>query len=203
MHMESTADANILKWFVEEDKVTGFIDWKATQADDVPAGVAALAELPDLQRVRIRPGQVIVTKKESAAWPNLAPALNDKIAQLAGLGQLKLAGARPLEEEIRSAVDQLLEGDLGDLAASHGGCISLAGIEGQQVSVSMEGACHNCPATRQTIDRNVTRPLTKFFPEIRVRVVEGEDGGSTGNSLPVIPTIGHPKTRDPNLDRIG
>ena len=175
MHTERDASNDTLTWVVQDDCVTGFCTFRADQPDEAPDALKVLGSHPGVRRIEVSPGKVTVMKDDAMEWRDLATSLNQQVGSMAKEGALRFSDSISQEQSLRNAVEQIIDADLGNLAASHGGCISVVDIEGEEVQVSMEGACHNCPATRNTLDRNISGPLAKYFPKVKVRVVAGDE----------------------------
>ena len=175
MHTERNPNKDILTWVIQDDLVTGFCTFRAGQTEPAPPALEALGRHPGVKSVEVVPGAISVTKDSEIAWSELAQSINQQIRTLASEGSLRFSEFMSAEQSLRNAVTQIVDSDLGNLANSHGGCISVVEVNEQEVQVSMDGACHNCPATRNTLDRNISGPLREHFPEIKVRVVDGEE----------------------------
>ena len=175
MHTERNPNKDILTWVIHDHLVTGFCSFHPGQTEPAPPALEALGRYPGVTCVEVVPGAISVTKDSDIAWSELARSLNQQIVTLATEGSLRFSDFMSEEQSLRNAVTQIIDSDLGNLANSHGGCISVVGVNEQEVQVSMDGACHNCPATRNTLDRNISGPLREHFPEIKVRVVDGEE----------------------------
>jgi len=65
------------------------------------------------------------------------------------------------EENVKEALEQVRPALQAD-----GGDVSLVKIEGNDVYVRLEGACHGCPAAGMTLLYGVTRVLKERLPEV-------------------------------------
>ncbi|MBN2359466.1 MAG: NifU family protein [Deltaproteobacteria bacterium] len=65
------------------------------------------------------------------------------------------------EEAVRTALEEIRPALQAD-----GGDVSLVKIEGNDVYVRLEGACHGCPAAGMTLLYGVARVLREHLPEI-------------------------------------
>ena len=78
------------------------------------------------------------------------------------------------DDALRAAAQDLLAGELGSFAASHGGRIDLADVRDSVVTVRLGGACHGCPAARVTLRQRLEDRLRRRCPGLRGVVDAGE-----------------------------
>ena len=74
---------------------------------------------------------------------------------------MSTSAARPLEERIEEALDQIRPA-----IAADGGEVWLSEIEGDTVYVAMLGACGDCAMSRQTLKLGIERAIKERCPEI-------------------------------------
>jgi Fe-S cluster biogenesis protein NfuA len=72
-----------------------------------------------------------------------------------------------LDERLTVAARAALQGEVGDLARSHGGALELDSVQDGVVTVQMTGACHGCPAAGLTLHARLERILKEQCPELR------------------------------------
>lgn len=77
------------------------------------------------------------------------------------------AQAAVLDQRLATAAQAALEGEIGDLARSHGGSIELVSVEDGVVTVRMSGACHGCPAAGLTLHARLERTLRQLHPDLQ------------------------------------
>jgi Fe/S biogenesis protein NfuA len=80
-------------------------------------------------------------------------------------------GARPAPPaaptgEIADRVRQVLDTQVNPAIASHGGLISLVGIEDTEIYVEMSGGCQGCALSRMTLRQGVEKMLRQAIPEL-------------------------------------
>lgn len=68
--------------------------------------------------------------------------------------------------EIADRVRQVLDTQVNPAIASHGGMISLVGIEDTEIYVEMSGGCQGCALSRMTLRQGVERMLKQAIPEL-------------------------------------
>lgn len=68
----------------------------------------------------------------------------------------------PIAERVRRILDEQINPGI----AAHGGAISLAAVDGTEVSIEMTGGCQGCALSRMTLRQGVERMLRESVPEI-------------------------------------
>jgi Fe-S cluster biogenesis protein NfuA len=77
------------------------------------------------------------------------------------------AGGVPAgDDRLAAAARAALEGEVGELARSHGGAIELDSVRDGVVTVRMRGACHGCPAAGLTLHARLEKVLRQQCPEL-------------------------------------
>ncbi|WP_433305362.1 NifU family protein [Actinoplanes sp. CA-030573] len=139
----------------------------------VPAPLAALLADGTLAQVLLEPAAVETRLGPGGDWAHdgarVRTALHAALADRDGWAPA--AGSEGGNDEaLRSAAEDLLAGDLGRFAASHGGGIALLDVSEGVVTVRLDGACHGCPAARQTLGRRFEEGLRRRCPQLRAVV---------------------------------
>lgn len=177
LHPESTPDPAVLVWHVAPGPACGLVD--SDTGDALPPGLMGLVSAGVLVRVRFRPGLVTTTIADDKTWAthgaSVRSALYDDLAALAAgtpwptpAGKASDGGGQPVDDgEVAAEVRRLLDGPVGAVAASHGGSISLVGVDDGIVTVELHGACHGCPAAENTLGRRIEAELRRHHPGVR------------------------------------
>jgi Fe-S cluster biogenesis protein NfuA len=76
-------------------------------------------------------------------------------------------GGEALDDQLAAAARDLLDGEVGELAGSHGGSIELDSVADGVVTVRLRGACHGCPAAGMTLHALLERRLREACPDVR------------------------------------
>ncbi|MFT6564085.1 MAG: Fe-S cluster biogenesis protein NfuA [Actinomycetes bacterium] len=185
MHTETTDDLNALTWVRHGEDITGFYDTRRVEGNGpIPSGIKILAAIPGVDRIEVSPGRITATKNQTAPWPETAAKVTTAIKALVVCGDLQLAKHVDSDATLRNAVNQLLDGEVSEFAKSHGGRITIADVHDQTVTIMMDGACHNCPATRRTLQQRILKPLTPYFPDIKIIEAGKPDRESSRTTLP-------------------
>jgi Fe/S biogenesis protein NfuA len=70
----------------------------------------------------------------------------------------------PLAEQVKTVLDT----EINPAIASHGGTITLVGIEDTEIYLEMGGGCQGCAMSRMTLRQGVERMVRQAVPEVTV-----------------------------------
>jgi Fe-S cluster biogenesis protein NfuA len=84
---------------------------------------------------------------------------------------LLLYGLHPLDLEAR--VNQALV-KVRPYLASHGGNVELLGVEEGMIRLRLQGSCHGCPSSAQTLKQTIEEAIMEKAPDAAGIEVEGE-----------------------------
>jgi hypothetical protein len=104
--------------------------------------------LSGVAHVLVAENVVTVGKQSDSAWGDLKAAIGAKIrAQLSSSVPAIVENAnvvrtwgRP-DHEVRAAIQELLDGEINQSIAGHGGLISIVDFQGGRLSIAMSGGC--------------------------------------------------------------
>lgn len=115
-------------------------------------------------------GFMVVVDAESA--PRLEGATVDYIQAPGGGGfEIKnpnvavpeeMTPTAPLAERVKQVIDERINPGV----ASHGGSISLVGVEDNIVYITMHGGCQGCAMSKVTLRQGIERMIREVVPEI-------------------------------------
>ncbi len=114
----------------------------------------------------------IVVQKESV--PRLEGATVDFVQRVNESGfEVKLAEAAKapaptLEGSFAERVKTVLDTEINPAIASHGGTITLVGVEDTEIYLEMGGGCQGCAMSRMTLRQGVERMVRQAVPEVTV-----------------------------------
>lgn len=169
LHVERTPDPAVLRWVCHEPSLT---------SGRLVAGPSPLGRLIDsgvVESVEADRGDVLITATDwtsdrlsvvtDAVRSELDRESNYRDSGLfadpgASTGPLDLVEARRL---IAEAVDAV--------AAEHGGKIEVVAVVGDEVQVSLHGACDGCSAADSTLVDRAQSALRRRSPTVTVRAV--------------------------------
>ncbi len=84
------------------------------------------------------------------------------------LAESAKAAAPALEGPFAERVKTVLDTEINPAIASHGGSITLVGVEGTEIYLEMGGGCQGCAMSRMTLRQGVERMVRQAVPEVTV-----------------------------------
>ena len=84
------------------------------------------------------------------------------------LAETAKAAAPVLEGPLAERVKTVLETEINPAIASHGGSITLVGVEDTEIYLEMGGGCQGCAMSRMTLRQGVERMVRQAVPEVSV-----------------------------------
>ena len=73
-----------------------------------------------------------------------------------------------LDGPLADRVKTVLDAEINPAIASHGGFITLVGVEGTEIYLEMGGGCQGCAMSRMTLRQGVERMVRQAVPEVTV-----------------------------------
>lgn len=171
--VEHTPNPDSLKLLVEDPTASQL---SAAFSDPAEAGLgspiaARLLALPGVASVFVGPAFVSVTKRSDASWRELGPQMIEQARQhlesgepMIRSGYVPSEGPEPIADD--REVRRVLEQEIGPLVAAHGGAVGFVSYRDGVVELRMQGACAGCPASEQTLRRQIESRLRAAVPEI-------------------------------------
>jgi Fe-S cluster biogenesis protein NfuA len=138
-----------------------------------------LFDLPEVSGVFLGSDFVTVTKAGDSDWFQLKPAVLAAIMEhfTAGLPAItgseeSVAASDAEDDEIVSAIKELLETRVRPAVAQDGGDIIFENFEDGIVYLHMQGSCSGCPSSTATLKAGIENMLRHYIPEVvEVRAV--------------------------------
>jgi Fe-S cluster biogenesis protein NfuA len=129
--------------------------------------------LSGVAHVLVAENVVTVGKQSDSAWGDLKAAIGAKIrAQLSSSVPAIVENAnvvrtwgRP-DHEVRAAIQELLDGEINQSIAGHGGLISIVDFQGGRLSIAMSGGCQGCASSTATLRQGVEVKVRAIAPEV-------------------------------------
>ena len=84
------------------------------------------------------------------------------------LAETAKAAAPVLEGPLAERVKTVLDTEINPAIASHGGSITLVGVEDTEIYLEMGGGCQGCAMSRMTLRQGVERMVRQAVPEVSV-----------------------------------
>ena len=127
-----------------------------------------------MQTVLIADRTVSITKTPTGEWEHLTRPIAAAIRAHLASGQPAVhdnAGmpgrpGRRSDDEIRTAVEELLERDVNPAIASHGGRISVVAVHNGDLSIAMSGGCQGCSSSSATLRNGFEAKARLVAPDI-------------------------------------
>lgn len=127
---------------------------------------------------------VTVGKAADVEWSTLKAAVGAAIRQqlLTGYPAIveepkDLHGRERTDDEIRAAVQELLDKEVNRSIATHGGQILIVDLKDKILSVSMGGGCQGCAASTITLRQGLEVSVRRVAPEV-VQILDVTDHAS-------------------------
>jgi NFU1 iron-sulfur cluster scaffold homolog, mitochondrial len=171
----SQADPATCKFTVDAPVHTG--RRRAFGVDDAVGSPLAtrLFTLDHVRQVVIGDRTVSVTRAPDANWDDMKRPIAAAIrAHLASGqpavgssdGQPGSTGGRRNDDEIREAIEELLERDVNPAIASHGGRISVVEVRDGNLLIAMSGGCQGCASSSATLRNGFEAKARLVAPEL-------------------------------------
>ena len=170
----SVADPNACKFTVSEIVHPGgpFVFPDRQSAAGSPLAERLFA-LTGVAHVLVADNVVTVGKKPSADWSGLRVAIGAVIRsqRLTGVRAIvDTVQAPPLtdrnDEQIRAAVQALLDQETNPSIAAHGGKIAIVDVKDRKLYLEMSGGCQGCAASQVTLRQGFERMVRGVAPEL-------------------------------------
>jgi Fe-S cluster biogenesis protein NfuA len=135
--------------------------------------------LPEVSGVFLGGDFITVTKADDSDWFQVKPAVLAAIMEHFTAGQPVITGADADEpaagqedDEIVSAIKELLETRVRPAVAQDGGDIIFEDFTDGIVYLHMQGSCSGCPSSTATLKAGIENMLRHYIPEVlEVRAV--------------------------------
>ena len=180
----SPADPHSMRFVLDRDvqdsALASFPDAAAAQGAPL---AEALFAIPGVKMVDVSGAVVAVVKTNDSNWDDLkrliADALRGSVTQFsAPLGQgTKTFGQARSDDEIRLAVQDVLDRQANPAIAAHGGHVSVTDVKDGVVSMLMSGGCQGCAASAATLRGGVESMIRAAVPEVR-DIIDVTDHGA-------------------------
>ena len=174
IHATATDDPRQLRWVVAPEQLPA----RGT-VRGAPGRLGALLDAHVIDELVVGPSGILISIGAAHSWRELGDDVRDAL----GEALLDSAGWTVDESSVptstlEAVTVELLAGQVGALAASHGGSIELASVVGHTVTVRMVGACDGCPGASSTLRDVLERELRRRVDEQVVVVSSESDSAS-------------------------
>ncbi len=181
LHPETVpGDPQCLRWVVP---VGTLVLVGAVRA--APAPLQQLLDDGTLAEVAVEPAGVRTRLGEGRSWRAEGGRVREAL-QPALSAPEQWTGVVPStpDDALRMAVQQVIDGAVGDYVRSHGGAARLVEVRDGAVVLSLSGACDHCPASGLTLSGRFETAVRALHPALRSVTAHTEappsDGSPTG-----------------------
>jgi Fe-S cluster biogenesis protein NfuA len=158
---------------------TGTANFTDPQAASRSPLAERLFTLPEVTGVFLGTDFITVTKAGDSDWFHLKPAVLGAIMEHFTTGQPVVTGTEEVaasadaeDDEIVSAIKELLETRVRPAVAQDGGDIIFEDFSDGIVYLHMQGSCSGCPSSTATLKAGIENMLRHYIPEVlEVRAV--------------------------------
>ena len=140
---------------------------------------------PDFELTLVGPDDITESEREVAAGDMTIVVEEEFVDRLEGatvdfikrvnesgfevkLAETETAAAPTLEGPLAERVKTVLDTEINPAIASHGGSITLVGVEDTEIYLQMGGGCQGCAMSRMTLRQGVERMVRQAVPEVTV-----------------------------------
>lgn len=93
------------------------------------------------------------------------------------------------KEEIIKDIKSVLDKNVKDNVAVHGGMINFLSYDKGIVRLEMAGACSGCAMSKVTLQNSVEGMLKHYVPEVQTIIGEDDDQAAAGGYTPYYPNV--------------
>lgn len=137
--------------------------------DHLPAALQDLLEEQVLESVSVEPAGILTTIAPGSSWRDHGARVRQALQRALDTPEKwQFADTRsPTDDLLRMAVQQVIDGDVGDYIRSHGGHVALVQAHDHDVEVRLSGACSHCPASEVTLTERIETGIRALYPNLR------------------------------------
>ena len=166
----SVADPDTCKFIVDRVVHPGgpFVFDRRRATDDFTLPCRLLA-LQEVSAVVIADTTVSVTKERSASWEGLRAQIGAEIRAHLETGRPAIAEPSHSgrdDQQVRFAIEQLLDREVNPSIAAHGGKISIVELTNGVLSIAMSGGCQGCASSTATLRDGFETMARSVAPEL-------------------------------------
>jgi len=168
-----TPNPDALMFRVEEALVpTGTYEYETVDSAANAPLAQRLLGIDGVELVLIAPRFVTVRKGEDAGWPEIVPAVKDRMRAFLASGEMAvldtaIAATPEATGQAELKILRLLEDEIRPAIAGDGGDVTYMGFEDGVVKLRLIGACGTCPSSITTLRMGIERMLMEEVPEVR------------------------------------
>jgi Fe-S cluster biogenesis protein NfuA len=164
-------DRSSCRFIVEKPLLPqGFVRFKDKERAKGSFLAERLFAIEGVLGVMIKDNEVTVNRQLPVDWRQAGPLVGMAIREHLKSGQPAVAEEAlknvSSEDVLRQKVQKYLDEQVNPAIASHGGTITLADVQGNNLYIQMGGGCQGCGMANVTLREGVETSLRQNFPEI-------------------------------------
>ena len=139
------------------------------QPTDSSPLIARLFTFEDLVHIVVAGTTVSVTKLPTASWETLRRAIGAEIRSQLQTGRPAIVEPSRTgrnDDQIRAAIESLLEREVNPSIAAHGGKITVIDLADGVLSIAMGGGCQGCASSTATLRDGFETMARRVAPEL-------------------------------------
>lgn len=155
----SAADPQAVRWVTDTGDLPVGRVWRA------PGTLGPLLEFGAIPQMFLEKGSVWTWLMPGKTWAEHGPRIRDAIS-----AALELPGWQVEEgsaELLGLIARDVIDGELADYIASHGGIISVVDTTADTLRLDFGGACEGCPAAGTTMHDRIESAVAARYPMLR------------------------------------
>lgn len=180
IHAIATANPQRLRWVVRlGNRPPGGTVRQA------PGRLGGWLDRAVINEIVVRGADVLITLSPANSWHEIGEEIQDALEQaLQDPAGWRVDVPTDRNAGLAEAARELLDGQIGAAAKSHGGSIELVSVNGNSVTVRTSGSCDGCPAASSTLYQKLQHELRRRVGD-QVTVSRENDSPplSLGNKL--------------------
>ncbi|MEU0253412.1 NifU family protein [Streptomyces sp. NPDC006184] len=162
MHPEATADPQTVRWVIPAGTLP--VVGKVAEAPDE---LGAMLHSEDVASIEVEAQAVVIRLADGRSWSGTGARVRDALsAALQHPRRWRPAHVVTDDDVLRAALQDVLDGSVGDYIRSHGGEVTIAFAHDRRAEVRMEGTCSHCPAAGFTLHSRLESELRARFPDL-------------------------------------
>ncbi len=179
VHAEAVdGDERALRWVMP----AGTLDFVGA-VRRVPVALQVLVDDGTVEDLAVEPAAVRIRLSPGRRWQDEGARLRTALQGALAIPDGWVAADPSADRVLAVAVQQVIDGDVGDYIRSHGGAVALRAIEGERVELELSGACSHCPAADLTLTQRFEVALRALYPPVREVTARTDSGLAGGRRL--------------------
>ncbi|MDQ2849594.1 MAG: NifU family protein [Actinomycetota bacterium] len=163
LHPEATADPQVIRWIVPAGtlQVLGAVS-------DAPGDLGTMLRAGTLASIDVHTAGIDIALPVGQGWREHGEPVRTALLQALSVpAQWDAQQPVTADDELRTAVLQVLEGGAGDYIRSHGGKAEIISVHEGHVEIRLSGTCSHCPAAGFTLHERLEVAIRELAPGLR------------------------------------